>query len=116
LYELFVYLFNNRDIYTAEDKIKIFLPNDGNENDRIEALIVLDGLKCLIHIDHNNDYIEICIESKTKSGDTTKVNINRKDLSDNSVASESVERVNRFLLYTIYDFLEFNINKYKSGG
>jgi hypothetical protein len=116
IYELLVYLYNNKDIYNADNKIKVYLPNDGLENDRIEGLILLDDLKCLIHIDHNNDYIEFTLETKSKSGNISKVEINRKTLADKSgIANESLERVNRFLLYTIYDFLEFNINKYIGG-
>ena len=112
VYELFVYLFNNRDIYDTKDTIKIFLPNDGDSNDRIEGVIVLDGIKCLIHIDHNVEYLEITVETK----DGNKVSINRKTLSDNSgIANESLDKINKFLLTTMYDFIKFNMDKYIGG-
>ena len=107
LYELFVYLFNNTDVYNRDD-IKIFKPNDGEANDRIEGVIIEGDIKCLIHIDHLNDFVEIVVENKG-----SKKNINRKELADHSgIAENELKVINKKLLGIIYDFIKVNIERY----
>lgn len=111
IYELFVYLFNNADIYKNND-IRIFKPKSDSSDDRIEGVIKLDNLMCLIHLEHNTKYMEITIETKSDKNNTSKIEINREELSDNmGIANESLKKINKFLLFIIKDFLLFNISK-----
>ena len=115
VYELFVYLFNNSDIYSNKD-IKIYKPKDEEIEDRIEGVIVLDNIMCLIHLEHNTDYMEIVIKSTTPN-DSSKIEINRKELADNTgIAKDQLCKVNKFLLSIINDFLMNNILKYMKGN
>lgn len=112
VYELFVYLFNNADIF-KKNEIKIYKPNDGNADDRIEGVIVVDNLMCLMHIEHNSDYIEITLQTKSSNTESSKVEINRKEVSDKSgIANESLQKINKFLLEIIREFLLFNISRF----
>ena len=116
IYELFVYLFNNADIY-KNDNIKIFKPKSDISDDRIEGVIKLDNLMSLIHLEHNSKYMEITIETRSDKNDTSKIEINREQLSDNmGIANESLKRINKFLLSIIKDFLLFNIAKYSEDN
>ena len=114
LYELFVYLFNNADIYKNES-ITVFKPNSDSLDDRIEGVIKVDNIMCLIHIDHNIEFMEITIEtsSKDNKNNISKVEINRKELADPSgIAENQLKRINKYLLEIIYDFIKFNIERY----
>ena len=113
IYELFVYLFNNADIY-SKDNLKIFKPNSEETDDRIEGVIKLDNIMCLIHIDHNIEFMEITVETRSNNtNSTSKVEINRKELADPSgIAENQLKKINKFLLETIYDFIKFNIERY----
>jgi len=112
VYELFVYLFNNSDIYSREG-LKIFKPAGLESDDRIEGVIKLDNILCLIHIDHNLEYMEITIETKSSNNSSSKVEINRKDLADYSgIAGEQLKKINKFLLETINEFIKVNIKRY----
>ena len=122
IYELFVYLFNNADIY-SKDNLKIFKPNSEETDDRIEGVIKLDNIMCLIHIDHNIEFMEITVETRSLAAEddknnislssSSKVEINRKELADPSgIAENQLKKINKFLLETIYDFIKFNIERY----
>ena len=114
VYELFVYLFNNADIF-KKDEIKIYKPDDGIVDDRIEGVIVLDNIMCLMHIDHNSDYIEITIQTKTSNTESSKIEINRKEVADKSgIANETLKKINKFLLEIIREFLIFNISRFNN--
>ena len=115
IYELFVYLFNNADIYN-KDNIKIFKPESSDADDRIEGVIKLDNLMTLIHLEHNTSFMEITIEAKSENN-SSKIEINRSELADNmGIAEESLKKINKYLLSIIKDFLLFNITKYTAEG
>ena len=88
IYELFVYLFNNADIY-SKNNIKIFKPNSDGSDDRIEGVIKIENIM------------------------SSKVEINRKELADPSgIAENQLKKINKYLLEIIYDFIKFNIERY----
>lgn len=113
IYELFVYLFNNADIY-SKNNIKIFKPNSDGSDDRIEGVIKIENIMSLIHIDHNIEFMEITIETKSENNNSSsKVEINRKELADPSgIAENQLKKINKYLLEIIYDFIKFNIERY----
>jgi hypothetical protein len=112
LYEAFVFFYNDRESYTPEN-IKIY-KSEENEDNRIECLITLTDIICLIHIDDNSEKFDIALEYHDKETDKiSKLTAQREVLDNaNGPLQEQVSMINTYLKASIGDFILWQIERF----
>lgn len=112
LYETFIFFFNEREAYNPEN-IKVFKSNEEDDN-RIECLITLEDIKCLIHIDDNSEKFDIALEYHDKETDKiSKLNVQREVLDNGKgPLQEQVSKINTYLKASIGDFILWQIERF----
>ena len=113
VYEALVYFFDSKDIYKPK-YLKVYKPDSDEIDDRIEGLIVFDYIECLLHLENNDDDIDISIKYNDPKGKMATLKATRNKLDDPSgPLADEIKRVNDYLVAEIADFLLFNIEKFE---